>query len=144
MEHREQPEQADAGMGRGLNRHRSCLQPPHSFPRALPTVFDVTTFLLIHQLILVCPAGTGDIITFVLGKVIWAHCPPKAEQGAGIALRFRQNENMSKSEMQKCGEQGFGSVQEQVSITSSRSTRGSFVVGQGLQESHLLGSVLCR
>lgn len=85
-------------MGRGLNGHGLCLPAPPSFPRALLAVFGVATLLLIHQLILVCPAGTGDIITFVLGKVTWAHRPPKAEQGAVIALEFRQNEDMSKSE----------------------------------------------
>lgn len=110
------------------NGHRSRLPAPSSFPRALPAVFDVATLVLIHQLEL----DTGDIITFVLGKVAWAHCPPKAEQGAGIALGFRQNEIMS--EMQKCGEQG--SVQEQESITKHQ----RFVVGQGLQD-HTLWAV---
>lgn len=87
-------------MGRGLNGHGSCLPAPPSLPRALPAVFDVATLLLIHQLVLVCPAGIGDITkSFVLGKVTWARHPPKAEQGAGIALGFRQNGNKSKSEM---------------------------------------------
>lgn len=50
-------------------------------------------------LVLVCPAGAGDITAFALGEVTWAHRPRKAEQGAGSALGFRQNENVSKPEM---------------------------------------------
>lgn len=107
----------DAGMGTELTGPgRVCQRLP---PPPVPS-----------RLVLLCPAGIGDISeSFVLGKVTWAHRPPKAEPGAGIALGLRQNEKKSKSETLQCGEQGFGPTQEQEPI-SKRDKR--FVVGQGV------------